>query len=100
MNTLSLVPAAGLSGLWNTLQSDWVAPIFFAIVGLVALKFIMSQAWTKLIIHVAICAVVGVLIFSGSAFFGKSGKLKGVAEKTVSDINAVQVYNGPISSIH
>lgn len=78
---------AGLSGLQDTIISDWLGPVFIVAVAAFAIVFIKDRAWMKLIGFVGIAAIVGVLIFAGEAFFGEDGSLKGVAETAGKDID-------------
>jgi hypothetical protein len=69
---LSLAAAAGLSGIGNTLVQDWIGPVFLVAVAGFAIMFLRDRAWMKLFGFVAIAAIVGVLIYDGSALFGSS----------------------------
>jgi len=83
----TVIPAAGLNELWNSLRSGWVTPIFIAAVAIFAIMFIKDRSWTKLIGFIGIAAIVGVLIFAGPALFGDGGALTGTAEKAAKQIN-------------
>jgi len=83
----TVIPAAGLNELWNTVLSGWIGPLFIAAVAVFALFFIKDRSWTKLIGFVGIAAVVGVLIFAGPALFGDGGALQSVAEDAATQVN-------------
>lgn len=82
-----LAASGGLGGLWDTIRTNWLGPIFFAAVAIFAIIFIKDRAWMKLIAFVGIAAVVGVLIFAGEDMFGDSGTLSGTAENLAGQIN-------------
>lgn len=80
----NLVLAAGLSGLWDSIRTNWLAPIFLAAVAIFSVIFLKNRQWTALISFVGIAIVVAVLIFAGSSLFGDGSGTKGlgsVAEK-------------------
>lgn len=76
----------GLNGFWNNILKNWITPIFLAAVAIFAIVFIKDRAWMKLIGFIGIAAVVGVLVFAGSTFFGPNGSLTGVAEDAASEV--------------
>lgn len=80
---------AGLTELWNSIQANWIAPLYIAAIAVFAIIFLKDRQWMKLIGFVGIAAVVGVLVFAGPALFGKDGSLTGVAKKAAGEINTV-----------
>lgn len=76
----------GLQGLWTQALTNWIGPIFIAAVAVFAIVFIKDRAWMKLIGFVGIAAVVGVLVWSGTAFFGSTGSLTTVASNAAKTI--------------
>lgn len=93
---LPLIHQGGLSGLWDTIRTDWLGPIVLAAIAIFAIIFIKDRAWLKLIGFVGIAAIVSVLVFAGENLFGESGNLKGVAEGFATDIeNTIVVDNAP-----
>lgn len=81
----------GLRGLWNTVLTDWITPLFIAMIAVFALFFIKDRAWMKLIGFVGIAAVVGVLVFAGADLFG--GKDKGLTKVARNAANDIQTIN-------
>lgn len=80
----------GLSGLWNTVLTNWITPLYIAAVAVFAIVFIKDRAWMKLISFVGIAAVVGVLVLAGKEIFGTKGSgLTGVAQKQAGQINSI-----------
>lgn len=91
-NNLNLVDiqAAGLADLWNNLLGNWITYIYLGAVAFFSLMFLKDRAWMKLIGFVGIAAVVGVLVFAGSALFGGEDKgLTKVAVDIANDVNTV-----------
>ncbi len=84
---LITVPAAGLSGLWTTLMDNYIQWIYLAAVAIFAIIFLKDRAWMKLLSFVGIAAIVGVLVFGGTALFGKNGSITGAATTVAGDIN-------------
>lgn len=76
----------GLQGLWDTVLSDWVGPIFIAAVAVFAIMFVKDRAWMKLIGFIGIAAIVGVLVFGGSALFGSDGSLTNVSTDLIDQV--------------
>lgn len=89
---------AGLSSFWDSLRKDWIGPIFFAAVAIFSVVFIKDRAWMKLLSFIGIAAVVGVLVFLGSSFFGDGGSITDFAEKEGSGIfNTVVVSSDDLA---
>lgn len=88
---------SGLRGLWNTVLSDWITPLFIAMVAVFALFFIKDRAWMKLIGFVGIAAVVGVLVFAGGDLFG--GKDKGLTKVAKNAANDIQTVNSAETAV-
>jgi hypothetical protein len=82
----TIIPLAGLQELQDYIINSWLGPVFIIGIAAFALIFIKDRAWMKLISFVGIAAVVGVLVFGGSALFGKDGSLQDVAEGTASKV--------------
>lgn len=95
---LNFIQAAGISGLWDTIKTNWVAPLFFAAIAIFALMFIKDKAWTKLLSFAGIAAVVGVLIFAGEGLFGNSGTTKKLVEKEAKKIKTATIVS-PVSDL-
>jgi len=95
VDTVEIIGNRGLNGFWNNILSNWITPIFIAMVAIFALFFIKDRAWMKLIGFVGIAAVVGVLVFAGGDLFGGKNKgLTGTAKKLADDINTVNTAGG------
>lgn len=85
---VSIMANAGLGTLANNIIFNWIGPIFLVGVAAFAIVFIRDRAWMKLATFVGIAAIVGILIFAGSYFFGANGTLTGAARDTAKDISA------------
>ena len=85
-NTLTLGASAGLSNLWAGIRDNWIGPVFLAAVAIGAFMFIKNQQLTKLILFLVVAAIVGVLIFGGSALFGSNGALKNMFQATANTV--------------
>lgn len=84
------IHAAGISGLWDTILTNWITPIYLAAVAVFAIIFLKDRAWMKLIGFVGIAAVVGVLVFAGKSLFGgKDASLTKVATDAAQEINTI-----------
>lgn len=83
----TVIPAAGLSELWQTILQGWVGPIFLAAIAVFAIVFLKDRAWMKLISFVGIAAVVAVLIYAGPALFGQGGTFQSVAQNAATKVN-------------
>lgn len=79
----------GLSGLQNWLVTNWLGPIYFIMIAAFSLIFIKDRAWMKLATFILIAAVVGILIFFTSTFFGKNGSLTKTGKTAGSQINTI-----------
>lgn len=83
----TVIPAAGLSELWQTILQGWVGPIFLAGIAVFAIVFLKDRAWMKLISFVGIAAIVAVLIYAGPTLFGQGGTFSSVATNAATQIN-------------
>lgn len=86
-DAVTIPMAGGLSGLWNTIKSNWLAPLYLAAIAVFAFVFLRDRAWMKLISFIGIAAIVGVFVFAGADWFGEGGNLQRVGNELGSQIN-------------
>lgn len=81
----------GLGSLWKDVKSQWLAPLFLAVVAVMAVVFVKNRQWTALISFVGIAVVVAALMFGGASLFGTDGgeANKGLASIAVNAGNKV-----------
>lgn len=86
-NSLYFIPA-GLDGTFDWLRSDWVAPVFLAIVIIFAVILLVQRSFKSLLTFAALAAVAGLLIFGAEGLFGsKDATLTGVANKAAGTVS-------------
>lgn len=78
---------AGIEGLVNDVISGWVGPIFILAVAGFSVFFIKDRKFRELFSFLAIAAIVGVCVYLGAEFFGKSGKLTNAAKTVGEKVN-------------
>lgn len=69
-----IIGGTGLQEIWDGVLANWITPVYLAAIAIGAFMFIRSQQLTKLIMFLVVAAIVGVLIFGGSALFGNKGQ--------------------------
>lgn len=79
--------ADGLKDLWGTIQSDWIGPLFLAVIAVAAVILVFKKEIRGLIILAVVAAIGGVLIFAGSGMFGDDGTLSKTAQNLANKIN-------------
>lgn len=94
--SVDVLASGGLNSLWNTILTNWITPLFIAMVAVFALIFIKDRAWMKLIAFIGIAAIVGVLVFAGSALFGPSGNLTKAGKGLASKVQTVDTAGGVV----
>lgn len=85
----NFVMNSGLSGLERTIRENWLGPVFFIIVGAVAIYFLINREIRKMMVFLLIAAIVGALIWGASALFGSSGSLSNFVKKQGQAINTI-----------
>lgn len=94
-SSMTLIPAAGLENLWETVRDDWLVWIFLGFVAVCALPMIRSKSWRELFGLVAVAVVVGLLLFAGQDLFGsEDATFTKVGKDAADEINSVVVDPG------
>lgn len=89
------IVAKGLGGLQKDAIKYWIGPVFILAVAGMSIVFLKDRAWMKLISFLGIAAIVGILVFNGSDWFGDTGKLKDAA-KSAGDTVGGNVATAPV----
>lgn len=94
---LTLVPAAGLQGLWENIKSNYLGPIFLAAIAIFAIVFIKDRAWMKLASFIGIAAIVSLFIYNSDGIFGQGGSANNAAQDVANSLNVI--VNGYIPGL-
>lgn len=82
----SLYLAKGLSGLYDTLVSNWIGPAYLIGVAAFAIIFLKDREFRKLFAFLAIAAIVGILIFFTKDLFDKGGSFTKTVGETAKKV--------------
>lgn len=86
MFAMTVLMGAGLDGIWRDIRANWIGPVFFCAVAVGAFMFLKNQQITKLLVFLAVAAIVGVLIFAGDALFRDGGALTKIFKGTANNL--------------
>ena len=82
----------GLTGVQETVISNWIGPAFIIAVAFFAIMFIKNRQFRELAAFIVIAAVVGLMIFFGPELFGKSGKLTTATDNVIKEVQMIKPF--------
>jgi uncharacterized membrane protein YqiK len=80
-----------LSDLVSTAISDWIGPVFVAVIAVVAIVLLWQKKLAAFITFAAVAVLAGLFIFFGDDLFGKSGNLSGAGKQAAEKINVINL---------
>lgn len=88
---MSLIVAAGLQTLGQSLVRNWIAPVFLALIAGISIKFLIDRQFRELFTFIVIAMIVALFVYATPRLFGESGIFTKIGEDAAGQLNLIRI---------